>query len=505
MSVGRNAVLAVAATAILLTGLLVLVPSPAGAVQVQAPSVAVSDRAAAADGLLKTVLTATILIPEDEFVPLTYAEIRYSTGTIAFGGDGRITGTSCAATIVSIDADSSFGEFTGTTHPIVPDSNGYGYDFGAPSNVDFSNFNAGYQLGYGYGYGSASAAVTVTMVLEANDCPGGAFIPLNSYVVVNFQAVVGGDATRVFPSIPTTVLVRDPEDAFVAVGTPDSDPAILTNFNTGDLTQYGFGFTADNGDFIDGAAADNFLPLPFPAGSSFVTGLEVDFDLDLPEGVGLQINFFDQVTTGGAMSLSNPPFGIDPTALASRTGVPPAGFFSISMTGLPPGISASDAIDVRVTVDVPQAHFTGPPRLNVGTFTLLRFNDDGTLNLANSPTCVLLGTFGANYRFRCTITDFSSFAMAARTAGGGGGGTSTDTSTDTSSTSSTSTTTTTSTQTGTGTGTGTGTQTGTETGSSTIGTSGTTNPGKGKGTPGLELGLVAAALGALALVARRKL
>ncbi len=505
MGIKRNAILSVAATGLLLVGLLVLIPEPAQAVQAQAPFVVLTDRLTTSDTLLTTRLTTQVFIPAGELIPITYGELRFTTGAPTFDGTGRLTGgTSCAGTIISVSGPAlTFGQFQGYGYTFVTNSNGYGYDFGSSFSVDFSTLNTGYTLGYGYGYGSTTAATLITVVIEANGCPDGAAIPLNSVQTFTFQAIVGADATRSFASQPSTVTLRDPEDGTPVTG-GDTTPGVQSTSSLGATQSFGFSFFAGTGfsdgtGFIDGEATDTFVPLPGPIGS-FITSMEADFDVDLPEGVGLNIQVTDQDTTGGTFTTANPGCGINPTAFAGQSSVAPAGCLNVQMTGLPAGITPSAAIDLRITLDVPIAYFTGPPALSVGSFRLVRFNDDGTFNAAAGPSCVFVSSTVTDYRFTCTITDFSSFAMVASVAGGGGGGGVISSST--SSTSATSTLTSTGTGTGTSTGTGTTTGTGSDTGSAT--SSPTKSKGRG-GIPGIEVGLIAIGLLGVAMLARRKL
>ena len=503
MGATRNVVLSVIAAGLLVVGLLVLVPQPVRAVQPQAPTVTVSDVGTSSDNLIKTTLTTVVIIPRGNLIPIEYAEIIVADGAFSpsFGGaqnrmNSNVLAT-CTASITSLTGASlTAGTFTGYGYAIVNDGYGYGYKFG-----DAASTNVLGQYGYttGNGYGSTSGDVRVTVTLEVTNCPSGS-LWTSTFRTFHFQAILGGGLESVFASLPTTLTVRDPEATFATVtsGNTASTSSITAQLQDGGqqttinlLIQAGA--TLDGTDYTPSSGTLTYT-LPPGAIDAFVTAISVTYNQPVPDGANVAISFNDMDTTGGTFPSGSTAFGIPAADLTTRTGgVALAGFFSLTMTGLPAGSSPGAYIDVALSLSVPTTYFTANG-LSVGNFHLVRYSDAGVF-LAEIP-CTTTGTSGADTLFTCTITDFSSFAMVASAissggGGGGGGGVIATTST-------TGTSTATGTDTATGTGTGTATSTGTQT---------TTGGGKGKGgsAPGLEFGLLAGALAGIALLARRKL
>lgn len=511
MSAVRNTVLTVVATATLVAGLLVLIPAASAAIQPQAPVVSLTDRDTGTANTLRTTLSVQVLIPAGEFIPIGYASVIRSSGTPSFTS-GTLNGSVCSATITGVaGASPTYGRFSGYGYSdITANGYGYGYSFsGSQVSVDFSGYNAGYALGYGYGYGYSTTSTIVTVTIVADDCPQvGDFT--GTFTSFNFQAFIGSDPTRTFRSLPvTSVNLRNPEVAFA--NNPDTTatsgnfvPSVQSGLTTtfGFLAQVG---ALDGSDDLTGTGIN--LPLAAGTFGSSLT-LNINPAQPLPEGATLQLSFLDR-DTGGSFTATSGAFNIDGNVLSTLTGgIAPAGFFSVTCTGCDPSVPLTTYIDLVLVLDVPQSYFTGPPALNPGLFRLMRFSDAGTRS-ASDPSCTWLGSVNSNadYRYSCTLTDFSAFALVASASfgGGGGGGGSSSTATPTSATSTVTVSTGTSPATGTSAPTSgaapvpTGTTGGSQGGDGGDGGDGESSGGKKKtGIPGFE-GL--AALAAIGLAA----
>lgn len=517
MGTTKNIVLAVSATALLISGFLLLVPEPVEAIKAQAPQVVVSDRENNNDGKLQTRLTTTVLIPQGEVIPVTGVDIRMvHDGPVTFtngqmGAGSGATLVTCTGSILSISGASlstSPRRLQGYGYDIGANSNGYGYDFTTRRPLeDFSTFNTGYGAGNGYGYGSDAADTTLTVSALAYDCPAVSHFSASTIKQFTFQVVLqardanGNGAS--FYSLPTTSNIRNPEASFGTAGSANTDtsPSATTDMQTlvqdGQVTTFSFtmfpgGGSGDAFTFMSGTMG----PFNAPPGTAAQTFTFL-FQQPAPEGSSIGISFYDQVTNGGAVS--GAPFNINPTALATQlAGTTAYGFFSVQMNGLDPANTladtASEVLKITVVLDVPTTFFTSNG-LSATNFHLARFSDAGAFQ--NNVFCSLTTPRAGFQTFSCEMDDFSSFAMVASaiSSGGGGGSTTTTTTSSTVTTTSTSTVTTTSTDTSTST----VTTTGSDTGSSTKG------KGKGGSAPGLEFGLLVGALAGIALLARRKL
>lgn len=417
---------------VLALALLVATPTPVDAVLVQAPGVEVLDLDTGIADTLATRLTFSVVIPAGERIPLGSGEIRYSTGTPAFDAQGRMTGaTSCVATILSITGQTpNFGSMTGYGYQIIPAASGYGYTFtNRFGPVSFAGYNVGYGPGIGYGYGgSATATVVIAVTLQASSCPNVAAFGGNEFATFNFQALVGASGVT-FASLPTTLRARNPEVAFAAATGGNTATAagssIQQTVADGFTTSFGFTFVAGalGSDGLTYVPTGATFPLTLPD-ETFASSLQIVTNQAIPEGAVLNVRFQDQQTTGSTFTGTSGGFSIDGPTLSGLTGgVPPAGFIQVTMSNVPPGTTPGQFIDLVLSLDVPQTYFAGPPVLNPGTFRLIRFSDAGVRSTTD-PSCTFVGAANANtdYRYSCTLTDFSAFALVAFPLGGGGGG-----------------------------------------------------------------------------------
>lgn len=513
MGATRNVVLSLAAVGLLVVGLLVLIPEPARGAQPGAPTVALSDIGTASDGNIRTTVTTVVTIPQGKLIPLEYAEIIIADGTQnpAFAGAlERMSANvlyTCVAGITSWGgATQTHGTFSSPGYNIVNDGYGYGYAF------DGTTFSSDVLSGYGtgYGYGSTTGDLRVTVTVQADNCPPASAFT-TTFRTFHVQVAVGGDSTHVFSSIPTTLSLRNPEATFPAatVGNTDTTPSLneqiqdagaQTNFNL----QFQAGASVDGTDYTTGTVT--YTP---PNGDqTTLTQAVFTTNQAVPDGATVSMSFMDLLGQSGAsFPAGSTSFGIPAGDLGTRTGGAPfAGFFSITMNGLPAGATGGAYIDIAVTLDVPQSYFTANG-LTVANFHLERYSDagayqgsvpcsGGTASTTEGPG----GTTVPAYRFTCTISDFSSFAMVASALAAGGGGGVTQ---PTSSVTPTATTSVSTSVSGSVSASASGSQTVTSTSSGTDTEDG--GDRRGGSAPGLGFVLLVAALVGIALIVRRQL
>lgn len=412
---------AAVALALLVSALVVLVPSGAEAAAVLLTPANVSQLDAS--GAFEMFTTVTI--PAGERVPLDFAEVLISPpGTFA---SGTIDGSTCIAdnmatsgarveVLAVTGGESVYGHLAATRHDAV--TSGSGYDLGTGYSVDY---------GYGYGYGSTDA-VTLTVHLKVIDCfvpsdfPG---MPANPQATFDVQVLLGHDMAQNFPSVPVQVTLMAP--LFEAPGTPAGSSDLLPGTPSSSGGQSGISYSfmdtdADGTPFEPVAAGSVLGPFLFPAGlgAPDAVGFTVTTTAQLPAGSQLLFTFQDD---GAVQSADSPPFGIDPAILGGQLrNKEPAFYFQVllSIPGEGFVLHASDYISITITLSVPDAYFTaggGTPNL----FHLIAFGSDGTLEGTQPVRIGLPVHLGTDRVYTFSITVFSSFAGAGRSAGGGGG------------------------------------------------------------------------------------
>ncbi|MHB1261328.1 MAG: hypothetical protein ACYC2H_06395 [Thermoplasmatota archaeon] len=494
------------AAGLLVVGLLVLVPDPVAAIQPQAPIINVLDRDTGTANTLQTKLTTTVVIPRGEVIPLSHVSVERISGTpTGFDGDGTLTG---GATCSSGLAIQSIRGGSLSTAPVQlggygyssfsSNGYGYGYDFsGSPAFFDFGTFDNGYGLGFGYGYGyGATSDTTMTVVVVVNDCPAVTEFTGNTALTFTFQVLIGGhddtgDGGKLFVSLPATVTLVNPE--LTASGTAATAGTVTTAVQTGTGgTTISYTFPGD-GDGTHENLPTGAITLPIPSGTPFMVSLTATITGAVPEGSTLGVTFLGAGTNG---------LNIGASDLASLTGTSggAAAFLGISLSGFS---SATTFITLTMDVEIPTTYFTANG-FSTSLFRMARFTDAGVRSTPD-PTCAVSVTAptAGNQRYTCTISSFSAFAMVSSVAGGGGGGGGASSTTSTVTGAVTNTGTTVSTVTNTGTTSSTESASQTDSASQTVSQT-TSKPGRGGSAPGLEFGLLVAALAGLALLARRK-
>ncbi len=500
MGATRNAVLSVAAAGLLIVGLLVLIPEPAGAVIVT--PTAVSSQVANGD----FTVVANVEIPAEEHIPIVSANVRvgqvFDDGTDLVdttGGCNAETGASPSATIIEIsgltDGVTPFGgpaDFSGYGYGINPAQYGYSLSDVGGGDANFAGYDSG--TGYGYGYNTPGKADTVAVKVLVSGC---AFTYSSNVYRALLQIGVGAptDAAKIY-SAPIEVSFVDPTFTTVAV-LASGTTLTGTGSTSGDFASFQFdlGFTGNLATsstvrlnlagILGGAQSGNEIVITagstIPAGSSFtLTFLDV---------------FTDPTMNNNNDLLTLPPFGILATSLNSLTITAPLVFFTLNLNipgQLDPDENAfisSFVVSLDVLLSEVPGGLSAASSMRLFGFDSTTGAQDSSNGLTLTPDCTLPGP---TCRFTFTVDTLSSFAMSIGLAGGGGGGGAVVTTTTTSaSTTVTSTDTTTSSV--------------SDTGSESVSTTSTKGKGKGGSAPGLEFGLLVGALAGIALLARRNL
>jgi len=424
MAAYRNVLLALAATGLLVGGLVFLFPSPTQAALVHLTSGGVgvpsSDPGAPFD------VTFRVAIPDGEHIPADFVQVLVAPGGNTLSGgtlqaspdpfhcDARTVGGTATVTILSITGGTRVSDsFFGYGYDVQV--SGGGYEFVSPSSVF---------TGTGYGYGAGDTGdTTITVKVRITGC---AITYAGGTADLRMQAFIG-QVGETLKSFPVSVTFYDPAGAAVTDGT---DAANVTVTQT--LSSSGGQNTTDLQFTMPGAsdglnASETVTVGGLPAGTGF-SQVTLTTSQPLPEGSRLTLTMESSTTTGGTLpSRASPPFGVNPTALSAQTNNDPAFVFQVRL--FVPGSGEVDAADyfssVTFSVDVPNTFFTNLGR-TISAFRVVGFNDSTGQLKPTQPTIVQTSqnagppvTWTVNF----TVTDFSSFAgVASRSTGGGGGG-----------------------------------------------------------------------------------
>ena len=478
----------VGVTGLLIASLFVLFPSSASAAQITNVAVGSMGKGAstAEDGDEAFLVTAQVLIPAGEHIPLDFARVLVSpanTGAIVGNQLNNVICDSVAhgsAVITSIQGDTkSLDKYTGRGYNIDATGDlgygydyGYGFDYGGYTDVFSGYTQPGYSAGYGYGYGYANGDITVTVTVKVTGCHDQLKNAPNykataqGFEYFRVQVLLGSDATRVIPSFPATAVLANP----FATGTGQilADPS---------------GFTIAGGSVEAGQTKTVTL-------GGVIHEVTIQTSQSIPAGTKLLVEKVANPSGTGAYGVSSLGTQFPGKAAALQ--------FRFQMTDANGNVlSPSGFFTMTVKLDIEKSYFGTGVGETINDFKVFAYDANGNLKGANRhPSVSLLDADkdqGTKWRFTVTITHFSSYAGGATSVavpsggGGGGGGGPTTTTTTTQTVTPITQTTTTATET------------------QIVDPTEEAPKDGGKKTPGLELAFVAIALAGAAVIVRRRL
>ncbi|HET6399327.1 MAG TPA: hypothetical protein VFH47_07215 [Candidatus Thermoplasmatota archaeon] len=433
--------MAALSVSLVLGGLVVLVPEQAQAAKVVTSAAGIGQLYGPSAGPFSFDITTTIEIPKGEFIPVSYAQVRVAkpgasapnlsnsliTHTHLCIAETTATSGPRAEVIAVKGAEAKHGTFNGYAYTVT--GTGMSFSFGSQSAVNF-----GYGYGYGTGYGSETSDLTLQVTLRVTGCigPHGSSAPLtfgaNQHKEqVWVQAAVGADSTRYFPGIPQHKWFTNPDAKDKKVmddpGNAELEPGSHSNSDGTKAVGFSFGDKSGNN---EKTPKGTLLTAEFPPGmdAKAAKGFTVHTLQDLPAGTQLTFEFKDD---GTKQSLDSVLCGM-PTGpvLKSRLGQSTPAFYMCIRMSVPGEGDVSPTGRVVLTLDLLVSdEYLRENNYRAQNFQLRGFDSDGNLK-PHQPTRtkgpVAGKVAGKDYfHYTFSISEFSSFAGISRPLSGGGG------------------------------------------------------------------------------------